>query len=143
MNVFTAVGRIGRDAETRQAGSSEVTSWPVAVDVGFGDKKTTLWLDCAMWGERGAKIAGYIKKGDNIGVSGELSLREYQKDGQTKTVATLRISDVKLLASKQDAPQRPQPAQRPAARPAGAGAAVPNMVDDDIPFGPRNGKEAL
>jgi len=141
MNVCSFVGKVGRDAATRQAGSSEVTSWPVAVDVGFGDKKTTLWLDCAWWGDRGTKVAGYIKKGDNIGVSGELSLREYQKDGQTKTVATLRINDVKLLASKQDAPQE-RPAPRQASR-AGAGAAVPNMIDDDIPFAPRNGKEAL
>lgn len=140
MNSCNFIGRIGRDAATRQAGSSEVTSWPVAVDVGFGDKKSTIWLDCAMWGDRGTKIAGYIKKGDNIGVSGELSLREYQKDGQTKTVATLRINDVKLLAGKQEQQAQPQPRQISRA---GAGAAVPNHVDDDIPWAPRNGKEAL
>lgn len=108
MNSCNFIGRIGRDAETRSAGSSEVTSWPVAIDVGYGDKKSTLWLDCAMWGDRGSKIAGYIRKGDNIGVSGELSLREYQKDGQTKTTATLRINDVKLLGGKQEAAPKPQ-----------------------------------
>ena len=127
MNLFTGIGRIGRDAETRSAGSSEVTSWPVAVDVGYGDKKSTLWLDCAMWGDRGTKIAGYIRKGDNIGVSGELSLREYQKDGQTKTTATLRISDVKLLGGKQESAPKPQRQTAPV-------QASNEFEDDDIPF---------
>lgn len=127
MNLFTGIGRIGRDAETRSAGSSEVTSWPVAVDVGYGDKKSTLWLDCAMWGDRGSKIAGYIRKGDNIGVSGELSLREYAgKDGSTKTTATLRINDVKLLGGKQEAAPKPQ---RQTAQ-----AQADDFQDDDIPF---------
>lgn len=154
MNNCTFIGRIGRDAETRQAGSSDLTSWPVAVDVGYGDKKTTLWLDCSWWGERGTKLAGYIKKGDNIGVNGELSLREYTKNDVTKTVASLRINDVKLLAAKQDAaPQqrqqaRPaaqparQPEQRQPSRAAGAGMAVPSggFDDDDIPFAPMSWK---
>lgn len=139
MNNCTFIGRIGRDAETRQAGSSDVTSWPVAVDVGFGDKKTTLWLDCAMWGERGTKIAAYIKKGDSVGVSGELSMREYQKDGTTKTVATLRINDVKLLAAKQDAAPQQRPQARPAAAPAQrqpsrASAPADDFDDANIPF---------
>lgn len=135
MNVATFIGRVGRDAETRQAGSSDVTSWPLAVDVGYGEKKTTLWLDCAMWGDRATKIAGYIKKGDNIGVSGELSLREYKKDGETKTVVTLRVNDVKLLTSKRESePERQQ--ARPAPRSASRTAAPvrEEFIDSDIPF---------
>ena len=63
MNSFSAVGRIGRDAEVRytQSGTA-LTVFPLAVDDGIGDKKVTTWIDCAMWGERGTKIAEHIRK---------------------------------------------------------------------------------
>lgn len=97
MNVFTAIGRVGRDAVVRhtQAGKA-VTGWSLAVESGFGDKKVTTWLDCSMWGERGPKVADYIRKGDRLGVTGEIATREH--DG--KTYVTLNVSDVTLLGDK-------------------------------------------
>ncbi len=81
MNVCTFIGRVGNPAEVRHTpGGKVVANWSVAVDTGWGDSKKTMWLRCALWGERAAKIAGYIAKGDPIGVSGQISVREY--DGQ-------------------------------------------------------------
>lgn len=104
MNNFSGIGRIGRDAEVRHTNSGQqVTSWPLAVDVGYGQNKSTLWIDCAMWGERGTKIADYIRKGDRIGVYGEISLDNYKgNDGAEKSRIRLRVADVTLLGSKQD-----------------------------------------
>lgn len=107
MNSCAFIGRIGRDAATRQAGNSDATSWPIAVDVGYGDNKTTLWIDCTLWGERGGRLAQYIRKGERIGVHGEVSLREYQKDGETKTTLALRVADVTLLGDKSAGESKP------------------------------------
>jgi single-strand DNA-binding protein len=140
MNVFTAIGRIGRDAVTRhtQAGKA-VTGWALAVDKGWGDNKQTVWLDCSLWGERGEKVAGYIKKGDRLGVTGEIGTREH--DG--KTYITLDVREVTLLAANNQQGDATRPsnapraaaAQRPQrpAQPAGAGFSD-DFSDNDIPF---------
>src|SRR5690606_15574593 len=98
MNSFNAIGRVGKDAVTRQAGNSQVTGFSLAVDSGFGDKKQTLWLDCSAWGDRFAKVGEYITKGSQLGVTGELGTREH--DG--KTYLTLRVADVTLVGGKGD-----------------------------------------
>jgi single-strand DNA-binding protein len=122
MNVFSAIGRIGKDAVVRVTTSgTSVTGWSVAVDSGFGDKKQTLWFDCALWGERGTKIATYIKKGDRIGVTGEIGTREHEG----KTYHTLNVQNVTLLGAKGGE------SAKPAAANSGASAADPS---DEIPF---------
>ena len=142
MNNGSFIGRVGRDAQTRfTTNGKPVTSFSVAVDVGFGDNKSTLWLDCALWGDRGEKIVDYIRKGDRIGVIGEVGTREHEG----KTYVTLNVRDVTLLGEKRDggssadAPrERQAPArqaqerwQSPQSRDSGG-----SLEDDDIPFAP-------
>src|SRR5690606_14886433 len=135
MNACSFIGRIGRDAETRfTANSNAVTSWPVAVDIGWGDNKQTLWLDCSMWGERGEKLAQHIRKGDRIGVCGEISLEVYESKGETKSKVKLNVRDVTLLGGKQDGQEqapRQAPKQQAMKPPQSAHA---DFEDDSIPF---------
>jgi single-strand DNA-binding protein len=93
------------------ANNKAVTGWALAVDSGYGDSKTTLWIDCTLWGPRGAAIAEYITKGSRLGVHGELGTREH--DG--KTYVTLNVRDVTLLGEKkQERPTSSKPAAKPA-----------------------------
>lgn len=99
MNNYNAIGRVGKDAQTRfTQGGDPVTGWSLAVDSGYGDKKQTLWLDCSLWGKRGERVAEYITKGSQLGVTGELGTREH--DG--KTYLTLRVAEVSLIGGRQD-----------------------------------------
>ena len=126
MNVFNAIGRVGKDATTRytQAGKP-VTGFSLAVDRGWGDNKQTVWLDCTLWGDRGVKVAEHIKKGDRLGVNGEIGTREH--DG--KTYVTLDVKEVTLLSAKQEGGGTPrQNAPRPTQRPVNATA--PSTSDD-------------
>ncbi|MEI6747324.1 MAG: single-stranded DNA-binding protein [Methylococcaceae bacterium] len=100
-NVFSCTGSLGRDAELKQVGGGSVLNFAVANSIGFGDKKTTLWLYCALWGKRAESVAQYLVKGQSVFVSGELSTREYQaKDGTLKTTLALNVSVVDLLGKK-------------------------------------------
>lgn len=137
MNNFTAIGRIGRDAVTRftQAGKP-VTGWALAVDTGFGDNKQTIWLDCTLWGERGEKLADHIRKGDRLGVIGEIGTREH--DG--KTYITLNVSNVTLLGEKKEgqsggtSSRRGGQEQRERPQRATDNAPRDEFEDSDIPF---------
>lgn len=126
MNVFTAIGRVGRDAVVRNAGETPVASWSLAVDAGFGERKVTTWLDCSLWGKRAESVAQHIRKGDRLGVTGEIATREH--DG--KTYVTLKVSDVTLLGEKKaDAGNGGR--SRPAPQAGGDDNPFP---DDSIPF---------
>lgn len=137
MNVFTATGNIGRDAETRHTPSgTAVASFSLAVSSGYGDNKKTTWVRCALFGKRAeGGLIQYLTKGTQVAVTGELSLNEYEKDGQTRSSLDLRVSEVDLIGGKtqngSNASQTPQPAASNAGPDYGAG----NDYDDqDFPF---------
>ena len=130
------IGRVGKDAASKAVGNNRLaTSWSVAVNVGWGDNKETLWFDCTMWGERGEKVGAHIAKGDQIGVTGSLSTREH--DG--KTYLKIDVQDVTLIGGKKDSSDRPARSQQPArgaqhSGPATTSDALDDFSDDDIPF---------
>ena len=121
MNVWVFVGRVGRDAELRTTPKGDqVLAFPVAVDSGFGQNKKTTWPRVQVWGKRAEALQPHIIKGNQIAISGELTLNEYTKaDGTKGTSLDVRAAEVTLLKSGAD-----KPAAAPAANP----------TDDDIPF---------
>lgn len=136
MNVFTAVGRIGRDAETKYTKAGKpLAVWPLAVDDGFGDNKVTTWFDCVMFGDRGTKLAEYIVKGGQLAVSGSIRLDTYtSKDGTDKSKIAMRIQEVTLLSKPNTERQARPPEPKPQAAQAKAEAFADDFADDDIPF---------
>jgi single-strand DNA-binding protein len=105
MNVWTFSGRVGADAELRTTQSGEkVLSFRVANDIGFGDRRTTQWVDCSMWGKRAESVANYVKKGDKITVSGELKLEEFQRrDGTPGSKLAVRVNELDLASRQESA----------------------------------------
>ena len=140
----TVSGNVGGDAELKNVGGSEVLNFSVAADSGFGDRKTTIWFGCAIWGARGAKLQQYIRKGSKVTVIGELSQREHNG----KTYLELRVADIKLQDSQgsQGIPA-PAPAaqqQAPAAQAPAPSSGTPSFgaFDDDVPFAPLRSRHA-
>ena len=119
MNVWTFTARVGADGELKSTqNGDQLLSFHAANTVGFGDKKTTLWVDCTMWGKRAVSVAPYIVKGQQVAVTGEVTLREFQKkDGTTGTVLAVRVAELELVGSKpgdqqgqpKPPPQQPKP----------------------------------
>lgn len=130
MNQFNGIGRIGQNAELRTTpNGTQVAQFSVAIDSGWGENKVTTWLRCILWGSRAEKLAPMIVKGDRIGVTGEISLREWEgKDGKRQSLE-LKVSDVTLLGEKrQQSAERSQPQREP------AGGGFTDL--EDIPFAP-------
>jgi single-strand DNA-binding protein len=126
MNVFSFTGNLGRDAEVRQAGSSTVCGFSVAVKSGFGDKAQSIWIDCSIWGKQAeGKLPGYLLKGQQVAISGELGTREHNE----KTYITCRVNSVDLVGGKSDNAEPRQAAPRKTDP-----APADNFGDDSIPF---------
>lgn len=98
----TVAGRLGKDAETRQAGNSSVTGFSVAGDTGFGDRKQSHWFNCSLWGKRGEAMQQYLNKGQEVVVIGEYSEREYNG----KQYKEINVLDVKLMGGSQSQGQQ-------------------------------------
>jgi len=131
MNVWNFTGNLGKTAEQRfTTGGDSVVSFSVAVKSGYGDKATTTWANCQMWGKRGESVLQYLTKGQLVGISGEVTLRTYEKkEGGTGFSLEVRVNDLTLLGKKDS--EHAEPAQ---VKPAAKQAAQSFDEFDDVAF---------
>jgi single-strand DNA-binding protein len=140
VKTITIAGKLGRDAETRQAGQDTVTSFSVAVDErGRNGEKTTHWFDVSIWGKRGQALGPHLTKGSAVCVVGDFGTRTYQaKDGTTKTSLTVRCSEITLLGGKSNSersePQRQSLSGQRHDRDQDSGFGGDDFDDSSIPF---------
>lgn len=133
MNSWNFTGNLGRDAEQRfTTNGDSVVSFSVGVKSGFGEKVSTTWTNCSMFGKRGESALPYLKKGTQVGIVGEVNNREYQdKEGQKRYSLDVRVSDMTLLGGKPSGESAPS--EKPQRNAQGAqGGAFDDS--DEIPF---------
>ena len=145
LNLCIFTGRLGRDPEVRYAPSGDaVVNITIAVGKKWKDKNSgetkeqTTWVPINFWGKSAELIGQYCRKGSQIRVNGEFSVRKYQdKDGVDRYATEIKGQDFQLLGGKpegagggqQQAPAQQQRQQAPAQqRPAA------DDMDDSIPF---------
>ena len=132
MNLGTFTGRIGRDAEHRTTPSGkDVVNFSLAVDERRGGEKSTLWVSCGMWGERGRKLAQYLTKGAVVSVAGPVRVESYtSKSGETASKLCCTVNDLSLHGGNRDEQAPAKVAPKPAPR-----ATTPaEPFDDDISY---------
>ena len=132
MNAWQFTGNIGKDAESRFLPNGDpVVSFSVGVKSGYGEKATTTWARCAMFGKRAESVSQYLTKGQLVGISGEVTLREWNdKEGQKRNSLEVRVNDLTLLGKK-DGQQAAQPRQQ---APAQQQPDSFGDFSDDVPF---------
>ena len=144
-NVFSFTGAIGRDAEVRYAPSGlAILTFTVANNIGFGEKQQTLWIRVTLFGKRAeGSLKDYLKKGQQVFVSGELTQNEYKaNDGTTKTSLELNANIIDLIGKKNESSQPQQNYQssgtgareQAPARQTASNETFDAPYDDDIPF---------
>ncbi len=143
---MTMIGRLGNDAEVRDAAGQKVISFNIAHSEKYTDRngaqqEKTTWVSCSYWRQPDRTgVAQYLKKGGQVYVEGTPSARHYQnKEGVTVATLDLRVLTLELLGSKDsgsgsyDGGNR-QPASEGAARPAPIAYQDTQEQPDDLPF---------
>lgn len=137
-NVFSFTGTVGRDAEVRTTPNGQtVLNVTVANNIGFGDRQQTIWVRVALWGKRAeGQLQNYLKKGQQVFVSGELSQREYQaNDGSTKSSLELNANIIDLIGKRNEQNvAQPQQTYQPQSQQPGQASFPANDSYDDVPF---------
>ena len=101
--LIVLVGHIGSVEELKQtANGTSALRFSLAVNTGWGDRKTCTWYKCTQFGKRAESVAQYITKGKNIMVAGEPSLNEWTNDeGKKFTSIQVVVDDITLLGGQQ------------------------------------------
>jgi single-strand DNA-binding protein len=135
MLTVTVAGRLTKDAVLRFTGDgTPVLGFTVAVDVGWGDSKHGVFINCSLWGTRAQKIDAYLKKGKQVSVIGEGDLRTWQTDRSTGSEITCKVWEITMQGGGNPADDGGQSGggfRQTAAKPA---PGADGFVDDDIPF---------
>ena len=130
MNQGTFVGRLGKDAELKYLPSGKaVCNFSIAVDVGYGDNKSTMWTEGVLWEKRAESLAQYLTKGKMIAISGSIELRVWTNKNTNEAQGTIRVNVRELtLCGGGKQQEENSTAPRPAVP-----ASAP-ISDEDIPF---------
>ncbi len=149
-NVFTAVGRLCADPQTRfTAGGTSVTEARLAFDAAMDRERVkTVFMRCKVWGKRGEMFAQHLAKGRPVFVSGTLETAKFtSRDGQAVEAIEMNVNEWSFVprdAGAGDAVQggAPLPPARHMGQPRAAsnpppfpeGDAGEPADDDNIPF---------
>lgn len=143
MNILTGTARLSRDAEVRHlASGSAVCSFSAAMDSGYGESKSPVWLKMSLFGKIAeGGLPQYLKKGTQIAFSGELRVSEWDdKDGNKRTSVEVNLNKIDLIGGRGDSGQQDGGNQQQAPRnkqsdPFAEGGDFNSVpVDDSIPF---------
>ncbi len=139
MNKIILMGRLTRDPEVRQAGSTTVCRYSLAVDRRFrrdGEPEAD-FFNCTVFG-KGAEFAEkYFRQGTKIVITGRMQSDNYtNKDGQ-KVFSWQVIVDEQEFAESKNASSAnsgsyAQP--KPAANSGDGFVDIPDGIEEELPF---------
>lgn len=108
LNRITIMGRLVRDPELKYTSSNTpVTSFTLAVDRDFGEKKTD-FIDCQAWRQTAEFVCNYFHKGSLAVASGRLQLRDWEdQNGNKRRNAEVVVDSIYFGESKRTDDSKP------------------------------------
>lgn len=131
MILATAAGNLGRDAELKiSQGGTSICKFSIACKHGYGDKGTTQWIQCVLFGKRADGLHSHLTKGLAVTVTGEAKAVYWSKDGEANGAIEI-IADKVVLQGKSERGN-----SGGMYGDSGGGETAPDSNDlaDDIPF---------
>lgn len=130
MNKFICIGRWSKPVELKATPSGKyVATSTLAINEGYGEKKTTTFLPVVLWGKTAEVAAEYSKTGDLVSIEGRVSVRSWEKDGQKRYQTEIVGEHIEFLQSKKSANSSDKSHD-----PFSADSRTIDISDDDLPF---------
>ena len=105
MNKVWLTGRIAKDLVLRHTNSGTptcqftiATNRPVMRD---GERQVD-FITCVIWNKAAENLVKYQRKGNLLGIQGELRVDTYDSDGKRKYKSYVLVEEVEYLESKKD-----------------------------------------
>src|SRR5690606_22886599 len=121
MNKTIIMGRIGRDAESKEVNGRTVINFPLAHSEKWKDKNTgevkerTRWYECARWAKSNA-LTQYLTKGTELIVEGVSESRAYvNQSGEAVAITVIQVSEITFTGANR--PQNNQASNNQVSQP--------------------------
>ena len=148
---ITIIGNLTKSPDLKYIPSgTAIAKCSIAYTDGFGDKKTSHFMDIELWGKTAEAFNKYCDKGSRIMVVGFPKFEQWTaQDGSTRSRHSLRVDEMKMLDSKNSnstppahqyqtvrESSSPRENQSTYTRKPSMGATVPeiDIDNDEIPF---------
>jgi single-strand DNA-binding protein len=93
-NVVVLQGNLVEDPQTFRKDDTVVTRFTLAVNNGFGENRSTTFIDCVAFGKQAEVIEKYLTKGRQVVVNGSLYQSRWEKDGQKRSRHEIRLNGI-------------------------------------------------
>ena len=107
LNSVNLIGAVGNDPEVRTLqGGAKVASFRLATTERYKDrdgnqKEQTEWHNITVWNGKADFVEKYVKKGNNLFISGKLSTRQWTDQSGNKRYSTEVVADnIQMLDRK-------------------------------------------
>lgn len=105
-NSCTFVGRLGDDPVARMANDNPVSNFTIAVGSKYGDKTSTEWIRCVVFGKLANVCNDYLKKGTQVLINGRFQSRKWtDKEGIERVSTEIIVNTLQMLATGKNANQ--------------------------------------
>lgn len=104
MNQINIIGRVGKEPEVKNIGSTTVAKFSLAVSEKYtkdGERvEKTEWFNVAIFGKLSEVVEKYVHKGDMLFLSGKITSHEYEKNGVKQRSYEVNANTMELLGGK-------------------------------------------
>lgn len=101
MNKVILIGNITKDLELRKTPSNKsVVEFSVAINEGYGEKKTTEYVYIMAWEKTAETLANYCGRGSKIMVEGKIKTDTYEKNGAKVYKTYVLANNIEFLNSR-------------------------------------------
>lgn len=99
MNKAIIIGNLTKDIELRKTNSNKsVTEFSVAVNEGYGEKKTTEFINCVAWEKTAELLDKFCGKGMKVMIDGAIKTDTYEKNGQKIYKTYVLVQNIEFLS---------------------------------------------
>lgn len=106
MNRCVFVGRLATDPEQKMTPSGVVNCYfRLAVQRRFKDstgERQTDFISCVAWRQTAEYACRYLHKGEMIAVEGSLQVRQYEKDGEKRSVSEIIVDNIQSCGTRSE-----------------------------------------
>lgn len=141
INKVIVSGNLTRDPELRQAGTTPVLQFGIAVNDRKKNNQTGEWedvpnfFDVVVWGARGESLSRFLTKGTKVIISGRLRWSSWQtNEGDKRSKVEIVAEDVEFMSRNDGGQGGGHASSAPQYAPPAANAPSPEVLTDDIPF---------
>jgi len=126
LNKVQLIGRVGRDPEIKNLGSSKVAKFSIAISEKYKGEERTEWQNIAIWNKTADFAEKYVSKGSLVYVEGKIQTKAWDDANGNKRFSTEIVGfNLQILSSKKSDHISQEHHNTEASAP---------TIEDDLPF---------